>query len=86
LRIVGTAYDTYLSRILIAATQFIEQETRVSLAATDPSEVPELLKQAILLIAGHLFENREGAIDRRIDEIPLGVQRIIYQFISPEAV
>lgn len=40
-------------------------------------DVPELIKHGAKWIIGHLYENREGAIDRTITEIPLGIQRIL---------
>lgn len=86
LRVDGDTDDTYIGRLLVAATQWVESETRVSLAETESGQVPELLKQAILLLVGHLYENREAATDRRIDEVPLGVQRIMWLFAQPEAV
>jgi len=50
------------------------------------SQVPPLLKQAVLLMVGHMFENREAAIDRRIDTVPLAVESIVRLFEFPEAV
>jgi uncharacterized phage protein (predicted DNA packaging) len=82
LRIDGTADDSYLTRLLIVATQFFELEAQASIASLDP--VPELVRHGILMVLGHLYENREAAVDRRIDEVPLGVQRIVHQFWSPE--
>jgi hypothetical protein len=54
--------------------------------SADGSAVPVILQQCILLLVGHYFENREGAIDRRIDTIPLGVCSILNQQTYPEAV
>lgn len=53
--------------------------------STNGSAVPVILQQCILLLVGHYFENREGAIDRRIDTIPLGVCSILNQQMYPEA-
>jgi hypothetical protein len=36
-------------------------------------------------MTGHFYENREGAIDRTITSIPLGVQTIIDQQQYPVA-
>jgi len=49
------------------------------------ADVPQILKQCVLLMTGHFFENREAAIDRRIDTIPLAVESIILQHAFPEA-
>lgn len=39
--------------------------------------VPQGLKQAILLIVGHWFENREASVPGTMSELPLAVQRLI---------
>lgn len=52
----------------------------------DAASVPNLLKQCVLLMVGHWFENREAAIDRRIDTVPLAVESIVNQHAYPEAV
>jgi uncharacterized phiE125 gp8 family phage protein len=48
--------------------------------------VPTILKQAILLLAGDWYENREDSYAGRINSIPTGVQAIINQYSFPEAV
>lgn len=50
------------------------------------NDVPELLKQAIKFMAGHYYENREGAIDRTISTVPLAVESIVNMHMYPEAV
>ncbi len=52
----------------------------------DSDSVPATLIQAIKLYAGHLYENREAATDRRIDAIPLAVDSLIQMSMFPEAV
>lgn len=49
-------------------------------------DVPQILKQCVLLMLGSMFENREGAIDRRIDVVPLAVESIVSQHQFVEAV
>lgn len=53
--------------------------------SADAANVPTILRQGILLLVGHYYENREGAIDRRIDCIPLGVESILNQNMYPTA-
>lgn len=48
--------------------------------------IPQLLKQAVLLMLGHYYENREAAIDRRVDTVPLAVQSIVNLTAYPEVV
>lgn len=50
----------------------------------NPAAVPSSLKQAIRFMVGHWFENREAAIDRRIDAVPLTVESILQQHSFPE--
>jgi uncharacterized phiE125 gp8 family phage protein len=53
---------------------------------TTVDKVPALLKSAVLLMVGHLFENREAATDRRIGTVPLAVESIIAMHAFPEAI
>lgn len=43
----------------------------------DFDDVPQIVKNAMLLIIGHLFENREASIDKALSEIPLGVKSLL---------
>ena len=43
-------------------------------AATD---VPEMVKHAIKLLAGHLYEHREDTIERALENIPFGVKALL---------
>lgn len=47
------------------------------------SEVPQMLKQGLLLLVGHLFENREQTTVQNVRQIPMGIERVLspYQFI-----
>lgn len=42
----------------------------------DPGDVPQRIKQAILLLVGHWFEQREAA-GARLEEIPFGVRALL---------
>ncbi len=46
-----------------------------SLFYTD--DVPEGIRAAILLLVGHLYENREASIDKALSEIPFGVKALL---------
>ncbi len=50
------------------------------------AQVPDLLKQAILFLVGHWYENREAVAERRLEEVPLSVNAIIAMHAYPEAV
>ncbi len=43
------------------------------------SDVPNNIKQAIRLLVGHMYENREGTWIKAIDEIPLGIRSFLWQ-------
>ena len=43
------------------------------------SAVPRQAKQAVYLLAGHWYEHREGASDRTIKELPMGVMALVEQ-------
>lgn len=39
--------------------------------------VPQMVKNAILLLAAHLYENREAGTDKALEEIPFGVKALL---------
>jgi uncharacterized phiE125 gp8 family phage protein len=49
-------------------------------------EVPQTLVLAVKMFAGHWFEQREAATDRRFDSVPFAVESILTQQTYPEAV
>jgi uncharacterized phiE125 gp8 family phage protein len=38
---------------------------------------PKLVKAAVLLLAAHLYENREATTDLKLVELPIGVTRLL---------
>lgn len=44
----------------------------------DADAVPVVIKQAILLLAAHLYENREQSTDVLLREIPFGVKALLW--------
>jgi len=42
-----------------------------------PSDVPQSVRQAILLLTGHLYENREQSVAEALRDIPFGVQALL---------
>jgi uncharacterized phiE125 gp8 family phage protein len=50
------------------------------------AQVPPVLKTCVSMLAGHLLEHPEAVIDRRLDEVPLGVRRLMDLHQWPEAV
>lgn len=52
----------------------------------DTNDVPQALRLAIKMLAGHWFENREAATDRRVDAVPMALDAILAQHSYPELV
>lgn len=42
--------------------------------------IPKSLKQAILLVLGHLYENREQTTQVKLEELPLGVTALVERY------
>lgn len=42
-----------------------------------PANVPALVRSAILLMIGHLYNNREATTDQTVIELPLGVTKLL---------
>ena len=42
-----------------------------------PTDVPQSVRQAILLLTGHLYENREQSVAEALRDIPFGVQALL---------
>ncbi len=42
--------------------------------------VPDAIKTGVLLLAGHLYNNREGSSDRKITEVPMGVESFLSKY------
>ena len=60
----GAADDAMIERKIAAATRHVEAATGLVFAETYASatEVPEDLKEAIRMLAAHLYENREASL------------------------
>lgn len=48
--------------------------------------IPPTLLHAVKMLVGHFYENREAAIDRRIDTVPLAVESLLLKHVMPESV
>lgn len=80
---LGTTDDAMLTRILAGAESFVERKLGFTFAATfggagqDP--VPDELRQAVLMLAAHWYENREATAEV-LREPPFGVTEILREF------
>ncbi len=41
------------------------------------TDVPEMVRHAIKLLVGHLYENREDTVERTLENIPFGVKALL---------
>lgn len=48
------------------------------------ADVPEGIKQAILLLVGHWYENREAYTEAKLTKVPLAVEALLWQYRVPE--
>lgn len=72
--------DPFLARLLAAATAHTERQLGFKLDDTDelPDGAPADLEHAILMLAAHLYENREALlVGVTAQELPLGYADII---------
>ncbi len=69
LRIDGEEEDNLLADLLLAAKEHCENYLNVIL----PKEIPTPIKQAILILIGHFYEQRIG------EDIP----KVVYTLLSP---
>ena len=76
--------DEYLEHLLETALQYVCQSTnRTSedlLAMGEAGDYPAPLKQAVLMIAGHWYNQREVASVVNMQEVPYSVQALIKPF------
>lgn len=47
---------------------------------TAPQDVPDGIKTGVLLMVGHLYNNREGSSDRKVNIVPLGISSFLDQY------
>lgn len=78
LNITTNADDTLITAKIEAAEAWVSRWLETPLAEMD--EVPGDLKEAVRLLVGHLYENREASIvGISAEEIPFGIWDIINQ-------
>lgn len=80
---IGDADDALLTQKLTAAQAYVDRLLGFEIDATyggqDQEAVPEPLKEAVLQLAAHWYENREGVAES-LRELPFGVTEIITEF------
>lgn len=76
-RITTTEEDDTVAGNIDAAVQYAANYTGVDFAATPPDA---LVRRAMLLIVGHLQDNREASTALALSLLPLGVHNILDQY------
>lgn len=73
--------DQYLAHLLDAAEEYVTKATNRSsdelLAMGGGEDLPATLQQAVLLIAGHWYNQREAVSGVQMAEVPYTLQAII---------
>lgn len=71
--------DQYLAHLLEAAEQYVCTATNRSARelAGENDEFPAMIQQAVLLIAGHWYNQREAVSGVQMTEVPYTVQALI---------
>lgn len=84
LRVDGDEEDALIGGYLAAAKAHVEQHCDRKLVEVDPVEPEEMgltadVEQAILLVVGHWYANREAVVTGTIATvIPLAVERLLW--------
>ena len=73
--------DQYLAHLLDAAEQYVSTATNRSskelLELGDGENLPATLQQAVLLIAGHWYNQREAVSGVQMAEVPYTLQALV---------
>ena len=80
---LGVVDDGMLSRLNSAAQSFAERKLGFAIEATfggaGQAAMPDDLRQAVLMLAGHWYDNREAA-GEAAREPPFGVSEILREY------
>jgi uncharacterized phiE125 gp8 family phage protein len=49
----------------------------LSMGYADPEDIPQPIRQALLMIAGHWYEQREAASEVQLRTVPIGADRLL---------
>lgn len=58
-------------------TPYPSGAVRIRYVAGHTTDIPKSIKQAMLLLIGHLYENREDTVAKKLENIPLGIQSLL---------
>lgn len=83
LRVDGDEEDALIGGYVAAAKAHVEQHCDRKLVETDPVEPEEMgltgdVEQAVLLLVGHWYANREAVTAAAANVMPLAVERLLW--------
>lgn len=78
-----TADDNYLSFLLDAAEKHLLKRTNRTIYELfeEDGDLPTPLKQAVLMLVGHWYNQREAASGVQMAEVPLGFEALVKPYI-----
>lgn len=74
---IGLGYNVVLPTTTLRPTNGIKIRYVAGYGAA--TVVPQATKQAILLLIGHYYENREATSDRKMEELPMAVSSLLWK-------
>lgn len=71
--------ESYLNRRVFTTQSALNTAVTAGTAGDDPMVVNDSIKAAIMLLVGHLYNNRESTVDPRTEmvELPMGVSYLL---------
>lgn len=81
LNLPGTADEVVVTRLIAAATDWLESQLGYKIAVKYPTAVPPALNQAVLMMVGHWYENREASlVGVNAQALPMSVSDIVNDY------
>ena len=73
--------DDQVERLIDAAQNYLERQLGFKVADKFPNDVPPALDQAVLMLVGHWYENREASlVGTTTETLPLGFTDIVNSY------
>ena len=81
--IVGEVTPAYGKSWPATRSQAMAVKVAFTCGYGDADSVPEEIKGAILLMVGHLDQNREATGDKALESVPMGVDALLSAYVVP---
>ena len=72
------AAEDFLNRKVYADADALAEAVLAGSAGFDPMVVNDAIRAAVLLIAGHLFRNREEVTGESLTQLPMGAHSLLW--------